>query len=89
MGGQDQRDGGAVVKVPAFRYPPPDCDALWYALRMHRQVDPKTWPTVLREVPEQFRQAVETYLRGIAHRMRVANAARATENERRAIHGRP
>lgn len=75
MGGQDRHAWKVrAVKVQAFRHPPPACDALWYALRMQRQVEPKSWLAALEQVPEHFRDDVETYLRGIARRMRVVNA---------------
>lgn len=54
-----------------FRRRPPSADALWFALRIQRGAEPKTWPTVLRSVPQEFRGEAETYLRGIASRMRV------------------
>lgn len=47
----------------------PDC--LGYAVEIERRRNPKDWPAALEQVPAECRGEVETYLRGIAARIRV------------------
>ncbi len=55
---------------------PPGADATAYAVEIQRHVAPRDWPAALAYVPEPMREAAETYLRGIAERMRTKRAAR-------------
>lgn len=64
-----------------FKDHPPNADALWYALRIHRTVEPMKWPAMLKQVPSEHAQAVEQYLRDTAHRMRVAIAAKKAQEK--------
>ena len=44
---------------------------LHHASEIERHLAPKDWPTALEKVPEECRKECETYLRGIAARLRV------------------
>lgn len=46
-------------------------DALYLASRIHRQHEPRDWPDAIARLDSAVRGEVETYLRGIAARMRV------------------
>jgi len=58
-------------KVDRFAGIPSGANALCFASWIHRRVEPRQWPAALLDVPEQHRKEAETYLRGIATRMRV------------------
>ncbi len=47
-----------------------------HAVAIQRRHAPKDWPEQLDHVPEECREAVETYLRSIARRMRTVRLAR-------------
>jgi hypothetical protein len=55
---------------------PEGADALACACAIQRHLEPHDWPRALEQVREDYRLAAETYLRGIAERMRVARRAR-------------
>lgn len=61
---------------------PPDADALWYAVQIQRDRQPRDWPAALTSVPEQFRPAAEDYLRGMAQRMRYLRSLRSDRDHR-------
>lgn len=44
---------------------------LHFAVEIERTRAPKDWPEALKDVPDECREEVETYLRGIAARIRV------------------
>ena len=52
----------------------PDC--LHYAVEIERRKAPKDWPAALETVPEYCRDECETYLRGMAARIRAARKAK-------------
>lgn len=58
-------------KADRFAGIPSGANALCFASWIHRRVEPRQWPAALLDVPEQHRHEAETYLRGIATRMRV------------------
>lgn len=58
---------------------PPDADGGWYGLQISKHVQPRDWPAALEEVPEQHRPRAETYLRGMAARMRAQRKANRDE----------
>lgn len=58
-------------KADRFAGIPSGANALCFASWIHRRVEPRQWPAALLDVPEQHRKEAETYLRGIATRMRV------------------
>jgi hypothetical protein len=58
-------------KVDRFAGIPSGANALCFASWIHRRVEPRQWTAALLDVPEQHRHEAETYLRGIAARMRV------------------
>ena len=41
-----------------------------YAIRIEKTRKPSEWPKAISEVPEEHREAVETYLRSMARRIR-------------------
>ena len=47
-----------------------------YAIRIEKTRKPSDWPKAIAEVPEECREAVETYLRSIARRIRNIRAIR-------------
>lgn len=49
-------------------------DCLHHAVRIQRNVPPRDWPAELAKVPVACRPECETYLRGIAARIRAARA---------------
>lgn len=51
--------------------------ALSWGVAIHRFVEPRDWNKAIARVPESLRADAETYLRGIAQRMRVARATKA------------
>lgn len=55
---------------------PPGADALAYGAAIHRHVPYTDWDEALARVPADKRAAAETYLRGIAARMRTHRAQR-------------
>ena len=57
-------------------------DGLGWGLWLHRYVEPKHWPQALKDqVPDEHRPAAETYLRGIAARMRAQREAMQRHRE--------
>lgn len=60
-----------TTKADRFAGIPSGANALCFASWIHRRVEPKQWPAALLDVPEHHRHEAETYLRGIAARMRV------------------
>ena len=56
------------------------CDCLHYASDIERNVAPKDWPRAIQQrVPPECRSECETYLRGIAARIRAKRAITAKE----------
>ena len=51
-------------------------DAVAYGAAIHRHVAPTEWPNALQRVPAEKRPGAETYLRGIAARMRAQRSVR-------------
>ena len=60
---------GAAMAAAQFRQAPKD--GTGWGLQLHRDVPPGKWPQALARVPEEHRAAAESYLRGIAARMRI------------------
>ena len=50
---------------------------LHHAVAIHRSAKPKDWPRALLSVPEDCRAECETYLRGIAARLRTLRDVKA------------
>lgn len=61
----------------------PDC--LGYAVEIERRRNPKDWPAALEQVPAECRGEVETYLRGIAARIRVIRGLKHASNNSRSL----
>ncbi len=70
----------AVGHGPAAVWPEP-IDGLGWGARIHRHHDPKHWREQLEKVPAEHRAGAETYLRGIAARMRVVARIKAAKGE--------
>ena len=54
---------------------------LHHALDIQTRIPPREWPAALDRVPAECREECETYLRSIAHRMRVARASAHTKRK--------
>ena len=61
----------AAAPAPAPVPPFEPQDGTGWGLHIHRHRDPRDWPRALEQVPEQYREEAEAYLRGIAARMRT------------------
>jgi hypothetical protein len=60
-------------------------DCLFYAIEIQRDTAPRDWPRVIAQrVPLECREEVETYLRGIAARIRAKRAI--TQIDKRGNH---
>lgn len=49
---------------------PKAADAGAYGVEIHRHAAPRDWPAALAHVPDALREGAESYLRGIAERIR-------------------
>lgn len=55
---------------------PEKADALWIATDIHRRLDRREWLDAIERVPEQHRDEVREYLRGLWERARIAREAK-------------
>jgi hypothetical protein len=58
-------------------HPPPKAGYLWWAGEIHRYIPQAEWPQAIERVPEQCREDVKVYLRGIIVRGRYAAKMKA------------